>query len=70
MLASAGSIPHPHKPAQQQLSIAARNAEALFEAKNVAEIRQVPIAKQQLLCPHHPQPTQCLNNVSTLLCAD
>lgn len=26
---------------QQQLSVAARNAEALFEAKNVAEIRQV-----------------------------
>jgi len=30
------------KPAQQQqLSVAARNAEALFEAKTVPEIRQV-----------------------------
>lgn len=29
------------KPAQQQLSVAARNAEALFEAKTVGEIRQV-----------------------------
>lgn len=29
------------QPAQQQLSVAARNAEALFEAKTVGEIRQV-----------------------------
>lgn len=56
-----------HQSAPQQLSVAARNAEALFEAKTVGEIRQVgqhlypPPTNPLLLrarAPDHPCPVQ------------
>lgn len=42
------------KPVSQQLSVAARNAEALFEAKTVGEIRQVRVHSS---CSVLSQPT-------------